>query len=166
MNSYTDDPTSSNRLRLALPLSVILNLFLLAVIAGHFLRHEFHRAGPAAAASPLVRLARVESELDPRDAARFEAAIGRGGVGLAAAAQRMAASRRALLRQLVAEPFDARGARQALDTWRISWNAFMTQLSGPLIDALSSISPAGRRLLVKDRQERLKRERCVSGPLC
>jgi uncharacterized membrane protein len=163
MKPYTDNPMSSDRLRLALSLSLILNLFFVAVIAGHFLRHEVHRSAPSAAASPL---ARVEAELDARDAARFEAAIGRGGVGLAAAAQQMAAARRALSQQLVAEPFDARAARQALDAWRISWNTFMTQLSGPLIDALSSISPAGRRRLVKERQERLNREHCVSGALC
>ncbi|MGH8325286.1 MAG: hypothetical protein ACRET2_00825, partial [Steroidobacteraceae bacterium] len=65
-------------------------------------------------------------------------------------------ARHALARRIVADPFDPHAVREALNTWRASWDRFMGDFSGPLIDALSSISPQGRRGLIEMRRERRK----------
>ncbi|MGB6486299.1 MAG: hypothetical protein WBE91_05395 [Steroidobacteraceae bacterium] len=74
-------------------------------------------------------------------------------------------ARRALARQIAAAPFDPRATSQALAAWRTSWDRFVGDLSGPLIDALASISPQGRRRLVDARRERIEDKQGVAGPV-
>jgi len=149
---------------LALSLSIVLNLFLLGIIAGHVLGHRVRAPRLAVAGTPMTRaLARAEAELDPRDAAAFRAALDRDKAGYAQAAQQVTAARRAVARQIAAQPFDPRAAAQALDAWRASWDRFMGDFSGPLIDALSSISPEGRRRLIDARREQLEGQQRADG---
>jgi uncharacterized membrane protein len=148
---------------LALSLSTVLNLFLLGVIAGHFLG----RSGPPELAmTPMTRaVERAEAVLGPADAAAFRAALDRGGPRYAQSAEQVTAARRALAQQIAAEPFDPRATSQALAAWRTSWDRFVGDLSGPLIDALSSISPQGRRRLVDARRERIEDKQGIAGPV-
>jgi len=157
----TDMNTSTNtRARptwpwLALSLSTVLNLFLLGIIAGHFLGRG---GSPELAVTPMSRaVERAEAELSPSDAAAFRAALDRGGPRYGQSAAQVAAARRALARQIAADPFDPRATSQALAVWRTSWDRFVDNLSGPLIDALAAISPQGRRRLVDARRQRLER---------
>jgi Heavy-metal resistance len=75
----------------------------------------------------------------------------------APSAEQVGAARRALARQIAAEPFDPRAAAQALAAWRASWDRFMDDFSGPLIEALSSISPEGRSRLIDMRRQMRRR---------
>jgi uncharacterized membrane protein len=151
MNTPTTTRARPNTLWLALSLSTVLNLFLLGVIAGHLLGRGGSRE---LAMTPMERAAeRAEAVLGPADAAAFRAALDRGGPRYARSAAQVTAARRALARQIAAQPFDPRATSQALAAWRTSWDRFAGDLSGPLMDALASISPQGRRQLVGAGQE-------------
>jgi uncharacterized membrane protein len=170
MKTFTDTTARPHRLRLALTLSVVLNLFLLAMIAGHLLSHRVGSPGLAAGTPMAGAIARAEAELDPADAAAFRAALARERSRYVQAAAAVGTARHALARQIVAEPFDPHAVSEALDTWRASWDRFMGDFSGPLVDALSSISPQGRRRLIEMRRKqrkilrkRLEREQGAAG---
>ncbi len=155
--------TRTDRRWLALALSIVLNLFLLGIIAGHVIRHHARAPELAVAGAPLTRaLARAEAALSPQDAAAFRATLERDKPRYVQAAKQVAAARRALARQIAARPFDPRAASQALQTWRTSWDSFMSDVSSPLIDALSSISPRGRRQLIDARRERIERQQSAA----
>lgn len=150
--------------RFALAASLILNLFLAAVIGGNLLRPHVRPVRVPFSDTPLARaLARAEANLSARDAAAFSTEIERGRPQYAQAAQQVMAARRALEQQVSADPFDPQAASRALAAWRASTQRFLDDFSGPLIDALAHVSPEGRRQLVAER--RAGRER-GSIPLC
>lgn len=158
MNTVTESRTGLDRRWLALSISLVCNIFLAALIAGHFLSHRVHLVGLAGGATPMAgTLERAEGVLSPKDAATFREVLAREKPRYAPAARQVAAARRALARELVAEPFDPHAASQALAAWRASWNTFVDDFSGPLIDALAAISPEGRRRLVLARRAREQR---------
>lgn len=158
MNTMIDPPAGFDRRWLALSLSIVLNLFLLGVIAGHFLAHRQGATELPLSAAPLARAAaRAEAVLAPADAAAFRNTLEHHRPQYAEAAEQVTAARRALERQIVAEPYDPQAVRQALAAWRASWNQFIGDFSGPLVDALSSISPDGRHRLIDIRRKRLER---------
>lgn len=161
MNNVTDTRARFDRTWLALSLSVILNLFLLGLIAGHFLRGAGARE---ISISPMAgAVERAEAALDPTDAAAFRAALTRDRPRYVQSAEQVAAARRELVRQILAQPFDPRAAGQALQTWRTDWDRFVGDFSGPLIDALAAISPPGRRRLIDARRERLEQRQLPAG---
>jgi len=138
-----------------LALSLVCNVFLAALIAGHFLSARVRPVRFSIGATPMARaLERAEAILPPQDAATFRAVLERDQPRYAQAAQQAAEARGALERQLASEPFDPHAARQALAAWRVSWNGFVEDFSGPLIDALAAISPAGRSRLLASRRAR------------
>lgn len=153
MNTVTDRRSSPAWRWLAL--SLFCNIFLAALIVGHFLSTRMRPAGFPIGATPMVRaLERAEAILPPQDAATFRGVLEHDKPRYAQAAQQVAAARAALERQLAAEPFDPRAASQALTAWRVSWNGFVEDFSGPLIDALAAISPRGRSRLLASRRAR------------
>jgi uncharacterized membrane protein len=158
MKTFTDISERPDRRWLALALSVVLNLFLLAVIGGHFLSHRVGSARIAAGTPMAGAIARAEAVLDPADAAAFRAVLAHEQPRYTPSAEAVDAARRALAQRIIAEPFDPRAVSAALDTWRASWVRFMGDFSGPLIDALSSISPQGRRRLIEMRRKRLEQD--------
>jgi len=163
MNTSTNTRGRPARPWLALALSTVLNLFLLGIIAGHFLGRGGSRE---IAVTPMARaVERAEAELGPADAAAFRAALDRGGPRYAQSAALVASARRELARQIAAQPFDPRATSQALAVWRTSWDRFVGDFSGPLIDALAAISPQGRRRLVDARRQRLEDRQGVAGPI-
>jgi uncharacterized membrane protein len=137
--------------RIALPVSIVLNLFLVALIGGHLLhnraRVDVHFV------SPLVRaLARAEANLPPPDAEKFGAVMRRGAPHYMAAARQLEEARQELARQAAADPFDQEGARRALAAWAKAWDQFLSDFSNTLVEALAEISPESRRKLVTERQ--------------
>jgi uncharacterized membrane protein len=163
MNTLTNSRARPAGPWLALALSTVLNLFLLGVIAGHFLGR---RGPPELAMTPMARaLERAEAVLSPADAAAFRAAFDRDGPRFSQSAEQVTAARHALARQIAAVPFDPRATSQALAAWRTSWDRFAGDLSGPLIDALAAISPEGRRRLVGAGRERRQDKPGVASPL-
>jgi uncharacterized membrane protein len=140
---------------LALPVSVALNLFFIALIGGRLL----HRP-PAldAGGGPVARaLVNAEASLPPQDAAAFDAAIRGDARRYIEAGRRLVDARRALGQEITAEPFNPERVKQALATWRRAWNGFFDAFSGTLVDALAKVSPDGRRKLVADRQAKAAR---------
>ncbi len=140
--------------RWALPASVLLNLFLIALIGGHLLRRDAHEGALPAGPIPLARaLASAEEALSPTDAAAFREVMRRESPKLAESVRQIGEARRALAREVVAEPFDAKATRAAMAAWQASWNQFFDQISNPLVDALGTISPDGRQKLVDERRK-------------
>jgi uncharacterized membrane protein len=136
--------------RIALPVSIILNVFLIALIGGHVWQNQMRgerRGGPS-----LVRaLANAESILSPQDAAAFGAVMRRDASHYVASWQKLLEARRALEDQLAAEHFDTPAAQQAWANWRDARDRFFDDLSNTLIEALAQTSPEGRRKLVTER---------------
>ncbi|MGH8202135.1 MAG: periplasmic heavy metal sensor [Steroidobacteraceae bacterium] len=162
MQNLTDTRARPTWSWVALSLSTILNLFLLGVIAGHFLGGGQREVS----LTPMARaVERAQAVLGPKDAAAFRAALERDKPRYAQSADQVAAARRALARQIARSPFDPAAANQALAAWRTSWDRFVGDFSGPLIDALAAISPEGRRRLIDARRARLERGRDGSGPI-
>lgn len=147
-----DNPRLQRWRRAALPASVVLNLFLLALIGGHALHHGF--GAETRPASFHAALERAERVLPPRDAAAFGATIRQDGPKYAQAAQQLTEARQALAQQIASDPFDKEATARAFANWRASWDHFTEQLSGTLVDALSKVSPEGRRKLVSERRSR------------
>jgi uncharacterized membrane protein len=154
VTTITDNsPVVTGRGRIALPVSLVLNLFLLALIGGHVWHNRLHVANSD---RPLARaLADVEASLSTRDGAAFKAAIVADQPRFAEAAKKSAQARLELGRQITAVPFDPKATQRALEAWRTSWNAFMADFDEPLVHALTQISPEGRQKLVLQRRERL-----------
>jgi uncharacterized membrane protein len=137
--------------RVALPASIILNLFLVAIIGGHVIHVRFHR--PATAVAPLARvLARADAILPPKDAAAFGAVILRDAPKYAAAGQRLREAREQLEKQIVAEPFNPTVTRQSLVAAQAAWDEFVGEFGGTLVEGLAQVSPEGRRKLMAETQ--------------
>lgn len=150
---------------LALSLSLVCNVFLAAVIAGHFLSRRVETYGIPAGGTPLARaLERTQAVLSAKDAATFRAVLERDKPRYAQAAIRVALARRTLEREIAAEPFDPQAASQALAEWRTTWSGFVDDFSGPLIEALGAISSDGRSRLVIARRAREQGSRGASSP--
>ena len=146
-----DTPTRTRGWRhRALLISIVLNLFLAALIVGHVLHH---RQALSQEESPLAHaLANAEASLPARDKPVFRQVVQRDMPDYAEAARRLVAARNDVERQIAAEPFQADAVRQALTRWRAAWNGFFDAFSGTLIDALGRISPEGRRSLIAERE--------------
>jgi uncharacterized membrane protein len=164
MNTATDRRAGFDWRWLALSLSLVCNVFLAAVIAGHFLARRAGTIAVPAGGTPLARaLERTQAILPAKDAATFRAVLERDKPRYARAAIQVALARRDLERAIAAQPFDPKAASQALATWRNSWSGFVDDFSGPLIDALAAISPEGRSRLVIARRAREQRSRGASS---
>jgi hypothetical protein len=135
--------------RMALPLSILLNLFLLAVIGGHLLSNPVRDSQAPLAAAPLWRsLANIESRLSPADRAAFKSVLAREAPRYAADSRRLLDARLELARQISAEHLDRDATKRALVAWSASWDTFLQSFSDPLVDALAQVSAEGRRDLV------------------
>src|SRR6185312_4237192 len=107
MNTVTDPRARFDWRWLALALSLVCNVFLAAVIAGHFLSRRIGPVGVSIIVSPMTRaLERTQAILSPQDAATFRTVLLRDRSRYAQAALRVAATRRELGRQIAAQTFD------------------------------------------------------------
>jgi hypothetical protein len=156
---------SSRWWRIVLPVSLVLNLFFVALIGGHMLR--VHRIGEGFG-TPLGRaLAHAQASLSSQDAAAFGAAIRRGAPRYGQDLRDLAEARQALNSQVTAETFDPDATRQAVKGWETAWGRFVDDFTDSFIDALAGISPEGRRKLVSEfrasHPPRVKRSMGVGG---
>jgi uncharacterized membrane protein len=133
--------------QVALP-SLLLNLFLVALIGGYLLR-DGSPGGGLALRFPLGRsLTNVEAVLSPSDAAALRQALAQEAPRYRAAAQKLNTARIELAHQISAERIDRDATRRAFVEWRVSWDNFIQALTDPLTDSLTQVSPDGRRKLV------------------
>ncbi|MCB8881898.1 periplasmic heavy metal sensor [Acidisoma cellulosilytica] len=141
-------PPCWTRAKIALSVSVIINLFLVALIGSHIWRVESQRRFD----NPLAQaLATAEHSLPPKDAKTFRQVIKSESSVFAGSAQRLASARHAVGQAISAEPYDPAAVSQSLNNWRSDWNQFFDVFRGPLVDALGAVSPEGRRKLIADR---------------
>lgn len=152
MNEITNVRAQPAWRRIALPASVILNLFLLAVIGGHIWHVRARAEIPGAGVALARALARADAILPADDAVAFGSVIRRDLPHFTGSVIEMRRARHELDRQIVAEPFNPAAARQALSATQTAWNHFLDDFGGTLIDALSQVSPDGRRKLVSETQ--------------
>jgi len=146
------DPKSTGW-RIALAISVILNLFFIALVGGHVWRSRIAMQGKTPFAAIL---ARAEAGLSPEDAASFDAVVRSDAPHYLEAARQLRLARASVHDQVTADKFDPMKARAALANWQMAWNNFMGAFDDTLIKALAKISPEGRRTLAKQRRmERL-----------
>ena len=142
----------TKRSGVALRASIVLNLFLAAIIGGHVLRKEIiARQLPP---ELIGRVLYVESRLSPEDARTFRRIMSRDAPTYTAAAAELKKARREINRRVTAEPFDRTAVNEAIVLWGTDWNHFLLAFSHPLVDALAHISPDGRRSLVLPDQPR------------
>jgi uncharacterized membrane protein len=135
--------------RLVLPVSLVLNIFLIALIGGHLLHrgpHERHEGLLLKRA-----LADAEASLSAPDAAIFRSVILRDAASYSQAASELAKARDEIDRQILTEPFDKEAVKRAFAASRESWNHFTNDFADTLVDALASISPDGRQRLIMER---------------
>jgi hypothetical protein len=136
--------------RIALPASIILNLFLIALIGGHVLNPARRIANVGL---PLARaLARAQEVLPPPDAKAFGAVMERDAPRFVKSAQALRDARQELDRQIVANPFNPTAARQALKATQVAWDQFLDDFGDSLVDGLQQVSPQGRRKLIRETQ--------------
>ncbi|HTV96317.1 MAG TPA: periplasmic heavy metal sensor [Steroidobacteraceae bacterium] len=153
-----NEPQSGRRRGIVLTASLLFNVFLLAIIGGHVLRHHGERGFSPMSTSLARALANAEASLPPSDAAKFRDVMTRGAPLYAQSAKQLAEARAALQRQIVAEPFDRQAVRSAFLAWQQSWNRLLDNAGDTLIEALAQVSPEGRRKLIAQRQAALKRD--------
>lgn len=139
--------------RIVLPASLVLNIFLIALIAGHLVHRHAHGMHDG---SFLKRaLMSAEASLSPQDAAAFGAIIRRDATRYGEAAAQLVKSREDLEKQIATEPFDKEAVKRAFMASRESWSRFTDDFGETLVDALASISPEGRHRLIMERRRGL-----------
>lgn len=143
--------------RLALPISLVLNIFLIAVIGGHILhRDAYHFRGGGSMLTHA--LANAAASLPPSDAEAFGAVMRRDAPHYMQSAADLASVREELEKQIAAEPYDKDAVKRAFLAWRDTWDRFTTDFSDTLAEALSKVSPEGRRKLILERRRGLEGE--------
>lgn len=138
-------------LRIALPVSLVLNMFLLAFLAGQMLRvtsevpiHD----------DPLARiLAAAEATLSPSDAKLFRQTLLKEEPRYAQAVKKLTQARQEMLKQISADPYDPVATLTALSTMQSAWTEFMDAIGGPLVDAIGEVSVEGRRKAVANQKQ-------------
>ena len=141
---------NNGRRRFALPISLLLNLFLIAIIGGHVWRHHGYDLGTGSPSLPRI-LANAQESLAAPDAAAFGAIMRRDAPRYLESARKLAEARNALERQIVADPYDTVATQRSFAVWQASATQFLSDISDPLIEALGHVSPEGRQKLVASR---------------
>ena len=137
-------------LRIALPISLVLNMFLLAFVGGQMLRAtpEVPRRD-----DPLARiLAVAEATLPASDARSCRETLLKEEPRYARAVRKVTEARQEMLKQMSADPYDPVATLAALSAMQSAWTEFMDAIGGPLVDAIGQISPEGRRTVVADQK--------------
>lgn len=138
----------AKRRRWWLAASLLLNIFLITVIGGRALHTHLAPAGHRTMLAAV--LSNAQAILPPDDARVFVEVMRRKAPQFDEAAGQLVKARRAIEAQINAEPFDKIATRAALDDWRGKWVRFFDEFREPLIEALASVSPEGRRKLLSD----------------
>lgn len=133
-------------LRLALTLSLALNLFLLAVLAAPHLFPPSRERGEARF------IERITRRLPEADRPAFREAHERHAERLRQAIEAMRESRAGMRAALGAEPYDPEALARAAETWRQASDAARQVFESMIQDAAPAMSPEGRVALVPGRR--------------
>jgi hypothetical protein len=138
--------------RFALPASVLLNLFLIALIGGHLLQHHADDVSPGGISLRRV-LANAQASLSPSDAAAFGSVMRGDAPRYLESARKLADARAQLERQITAQQFDEPAVKQAFAVWQASADRLFDDIGTTLVKALGQVSPEGRQKLVENRRK-------------
>jgi uncharacterized membrane protein len=131
-------------------LSLGLNLFLAAAIAGQALRQRsaFGLGGP-----PIVHaLDAAARSLPRRDAERFATAMRFGLQRVQPQIAALDTARDRLSQDIAATTYDAAAVTRDFRLWQADWNRFIDGFGPILIDTLAGLPPEDRRHLVAARR--------------
>jgi len=142
--------TVSRWQRIALPASLILNLFLVAVIGGHW--WQTHRNAASGRMSVTRALRHAEAIMAPQDAAVFGAVMRRDEPRYMDAVRQLREARQQLWADITADRFDKDEVARGLAAWQTAYDGFLHDISGPLVEALGQVSADGRRKLIAERR--------------
>lgn len=138
--------------RFFLTISVILNLFFIAMVGG-YLGLGYVRSH-ALQTKMFPGLAMAEAQLSSKDAAAFDAVMRRDAPRYMAQAKKLRDVRIHMEQLLLAEPYDPVKIKAAMQQWQSTSDDFTHAISGTLIEALGKISPEGRRKLIDWQRKR------------
>lgn len=122
--------------------SVLLNIFLLGMVAGNA-----YRAPRNAPRLPLIRQSQLKT-LPAAERDRFADKVASQKEGVTAARRAYLAARRAVIAELAAPTFDRARINARFAEMRRAGLAVQEKANGALVDALASLSPESRRALV------------------
>ncbi|WP_160000137.1 periplasmic heavy metal sensor [Roseomonas sp. 18066] len=105
----------------------------------------------------------MEKLVPEADRARFTALLDAGRPGVLAQLDRQRAARATAEEALGQEPFDPASLRAAMARARNEYQQFSIALEDNLIDAVSTLSPEGRRRLAEDSRRRREAARRARG---
>jgi len=135
--------------RIALGLSLALNVLLVAYVATQLLQQPPPQARPAQRPVGIqAMIERISRDLPPGDKQIFEEAFARERPMLIAASEQMRAARRTLDATIAARPFDPAATRAAMEQWRDAWQRMSAMFNESFLAALQGISPDGRATIV------------------
>lgn len=134
-------------LRIALPLSLVLNMFLLAFLGAN----AACDTGGSKGVDPLARiLAVAEATLSASDFKSFRQTLLQEEPRYARAVKNVTQARQEMLKQISSDQYDPVATLTALSATQSAWTEFMDAIGGPLVDAIGQISPEGRRKVLGD----------------
>lgn len=122
--------------------SFALNLFMLALVGAHLLVRP-----PPGGPQPERIIAHMVRELPPEDAERFRAVMATRLPAIEDAHARMEGARRAMAQAIARTPYDEAAVREAMKRWQTAWLAMSDGIGEGMLDAVTTLSPDGRRRL-------------------
>lgn len=148
--------TRTTALTVGLWASLALNAFLAALVGAHLVRAA---VAPARQFGIDAAIARMAAILPPADAARFRATLAADRSRYEPARREVDQARLAVASAIGREPFDAARAHAAMQAWRERWPAFAGAFSASILDAVGTLSPAGRARLAAYMEHRAEAQR-------
>jgi uncharacterized membrane protein len=140
--------------------SLALNVFLVALIAMFLLRPLLGWGGHHGPADPMERLAEA---LPADDAARFRGVLDHERPAYQPARDRILGTHMAVADAIAQSPYDRSRLVDALGAWQQSWLQFTTTFNATFLNAVGSLSDAGRaRLAEAIREDDRRRQEVVS----
>lgn len=134
------------RQRGLLGLSVALNVFLVAVIAGHLL-------GPSLAPTTAPRtsgpLGRLLAALPEGEAEKARAVMDRERPSYQPERDHVSVAHQAVAVAIAKTPYDEAALKDALAAWQSSWQGFATRFNLVFVDVVRSLSDEGRADLAR-----------------
>ncbi|MBO1325747.1 periplasmic heavy metal sensor [Acetobacter sp. TBRC 12305] len=124
-------------------LSVLLNLFFVALNIGHHFEH--HPDGPPPFGVMTHMFQHVGSRLSPADAQIFQTMMQQEGSRYTQAREELMSAQDDLNRLLLDPNFDAGAVHAAMLRRQAAWDSFVGGFNNALVDAMNQMTPQGRR---------------------
>lgn len=135
----------NNSRQVALRASLVLNVFLLALIVAYLVRAQVAEGTAHPEGEGII--SRLTAVLPAEDAARFRAQLDLMRPQYEPQRKHIGEARQVLLEAIARDPYDPSAVRQALDDYQQSWRDFTSRFNQAFLAALDTVSPHGRAKL-------------------